>query len=172
MSTPLWITSFDNQLATSLLTTCNRRVRRELSQAMRTHPDIILLITNLLQDVNVTDLLQLARFCVSSANITFQNAFENFLNSLVLCLDHHTVDELLQSLENGRLDGILVERYVAGAHYNRYKGLGMELGTLIKFPYNLGMQAPQYIDGVETCATFKKCVSHILNEGQIATVSL
>ena len=48
----LWITSFDNQLATSLLTTCNRLDVNKLSQAMRTHPDIGLLITSLLQDVN------------------------------------------------------------------------------------------------------------------------
>ena len=49
----LWITSFDNQLATSLLTTCNTLVVNKLSQAMQTHPDIGLLITSLLQDVNM-----------------------------------------------------------------------------------------------------------------------
>ena len=43
-----WITSFDNQLATSLLTTCNRLFVNKLSQAMRTHSDIGLLITRLL----------------------------------------------------------------------------------------------------------------------------
>ena len=48
----LWITSFDNQLATSLLTTCNRLVVNKLSQAMRTHADIGFLITSLFQDVN------------------------------------------------------------------------------------------------------------------------
>ena len=48
----LWITSFENQLATSLLTTCNRLVVNKLSQAIRTHPGIGLLITSLLQDVN------------------------------------------------------------------------------------------------------------------------
>ena len=61
----LWITSFDNQLATSLLTTCNRLIVNKryiqlarnrmavnkLSQAMRTHPDIGLLMTSLLKDV-------------------------------------------------------------------------------------------------------------------------
>ena len=36
----LWITSFDNQLATRLLTTCNRLVVNKVSQTMRTHPDI------------------------------------------------------------------------------------------------------------------------------------
>ena len=41
----LWITSLHNQLATSLLTTCNRLVVNKLSQAMRTHPDIGLLTT-------------------------------------------------------------------------------------------------------------------------------
>ena len=35
----LWITSFDNQLLPSLLTTCNKLVVNKLSQAMRTHPD-------------------------------------------------------------------------------------------------------------------------------------
>ena len=48
----LWITNFDNQLNTSLLTTCNRLVVNKLSQTMQTHPDIDLLITSLLQDVN------------------------------------------------------------------------------------------------------------------------
>ena len=48
----LWITSFDNQLATSLLTTCNKLVVNKLSQTMRTHSDIGLLMTTLLQDVN------------------------------------------------------------------------------------------------------------------------
>ena len=50
LATSLWITSFDNQLATSLLTTCNRLVVNKLSQAMRTHPDIGLLVTSMLQD--------------------------------------------------------------------------------------------------------------------------
>ena len=49
----LWITSFDNQLATSLLTTCNRLVINKLLQAMQMHPDIGLLITSPLQDVNM-----------------------------------------------------------------------------------------------------------------------
>ena len=43
LASSLWITSFENQLATSLLTTCNRLVVNRLSQAMRTHPDIGLL---------------------------------------------------------------------------------------------------------------------------------
>ena len=37
------ITSFDKQLATSLLKTCNWRVVNKLSHAMQTHPDIGLL---------------------------------------------------------------------------------------------------------------------------------
>lgn len=71
------------------------------------------------------------------------------------------------------MDGILVERYVAGAHYNKYKQLGMELGTLITFPYNLGMQAPYFVSGRngESCTTFKKCVLEILDQGKLATVS-
>ena len=52
LATSLWITSFGNQLATSLSTTCNKLVVNKLSQAMRTHPDIGLLIISLLQDVN------------------------------------------------------------------------------------------------------------------------
>ena len=52
LAASLWMTSFDNQLATSLFTTCNRLVVNKLSQTMRTHPDIGLLITSLLQDVN------------------------------------------------------------------------------------------------------------------------
>ena len=47
-----WLTSFYNQFATSLLTTCNRLIANKLSQAMRTHPDISLLLTSLFQDVN------------------------------------------------------------------------------------------------------------------------
>ncbi|CAB4018326.1 Potassium voltage-gated channel subfamily F member 1, partial [Paramuricea clavata] len=86
-------------------------------------------------------------------------------------INHNTVSELLASLQRGRVDGILVERYVAGAHYNKYKGLGMELGTLVMFPYNLGMQAPSFITGRSdaTCAIFKKCILDILDEGQLAT---
>ena len=52
LAASLWITSFDNQLATSLLTTCNRLVVNKLSQAIQTHPDIGLLIKSLLHDVN------------------------------------------------------------------------------------------------------------------------
>ena len=51
----LWITNFDNQLATSLLTTCNGFVVNKLSQAisMRTHYDTDSLTASLLQDVNI-----------------------------------------------------------------------------------------------------------------------
>ena len=45
----LWITSFDNLLATSRLTTCKGIVFNKLSQFMPTHPDIGLLVTSLLQ---------------------------------------------------------------------------------------------------------------------------
>ena len=44
LAASLWITSFGNQLTTSLLTTCDRLVVNKLSQAMRTHPHIGLLI--------------------------------------------------------------------------------------------------------------------------------
>ena len=43
----LWITSFDNQHATSLLTTCNRLVVNKLSQGVRAHPDIGLLFKSI-----------------------------------------------------------------------------------------------------------------------------
>ena len=46
LAASLWITSFDNKLVSSLVTTCNK-----LSQAMRTHPDIDLLMTSLLQEL-------------------------------------------------------------------------------------------------------------------------
>ena len=54
LAASLWITSFGNQLATILLTTCYRLVVNKLSQAMRTHPDIGCKMS--------TDLLQLPRF--------------------------------------------------------------------------------------------------------------
>ncbi|XP_028415896.1 uncharacterized protein LOC114539464 [Dendronephthya gigantea] len=84
-------------------------------------------------------------------------------------INHQTVAELLSSLQRGKVDGILVERYVAGAYYNEYKELGMELGTLIRFPYKVGMQAPSFITGRdgETCTAFKKCVLDILGEEKI-----
>ena len=52
LAASLWITSFDSQLATSLLTTCNKLVVNNLSQAMRTYPDTGLLITSPLENVN------------------------------------------------------------------------------------------------------------------------
>ena len=55
----LWITSFYNQLATNLLTTCNRLVINKLSQTMRTHPDIGLLLVTSCCTIS-TNLLQLA----------------------------------------------------------------------------------------------------------------
>ena len=39
LAASLWITSFDNQLATSLLTTCNRLIVNKMSQSMRIYPD-------------------------------------------------------------------------------------------------------------------------------------
>ena len=51
LAASLRITSFGNQPATSLLTTCNRPVVNKLSQAVRTHSDIGLLV-EFFQDVN------------------------------------------------------------------------------------------------------------------------
>ena len=48
LATSLWVTSFGNQLATSLFTNCNRLIVNKLSQAMRTHPDLGLLTMSLL----------------------------------------------------------------------------------------------------------------------------
>ena len=62
LAASLWITSFDNQPATSLLTTCNRRFVNRQCQAMRPHPDVRLLIKSLLKDDNLDLLLELARF--------------------------------------------------------------------------------------------------------------
>ena len=44
----LWITSFDNQLSTSLTATCNTLVLNKLSQAMPTHPIIYRLLDQVL----------------------------------------------------------------------------------------------------------------------------
>ena len=65
LAASMWIKSFDNQLVTSLLTTCNRPVVNKLSQGIGTHPDISLLKTSLLQDVNrlVTTAYMLAYVC-------------------------------------------------------------------------------------------------------------
>ena len=51
LAASLWMKNFENQLSTSLLTTCNKLAINKLSQAMRTHPAIGLLITNLLKVV-------------------------------------------------------------------------------------------------------------------------
>ena len=53
LAASLWITSFDNQFATSLFTTCNRRFVNRPLQAMRTHPDIGSSIKSLLKDDNL-----------------------------------------------------------------------------------------------------------------------
>ena len=49
LAASLWMKNFENQLSTSLLTTCNKLAINKLSQAMRTHPAIGFLITNLLK---------------------------------------------------------------------------------------------------------------------------
>ena len=46
LAASLWITRFDNQLATSLLTICKRLAVNKLSKAIQTHPDITLLKTS------------------------------------------------------------------------------------------------------------------------------
>ena len=61
LATSLWMTSFDHQLASSLLTTYNGRNFSKLSKAMQAHPDIGLFITSPLQDLS-TDLSQIVSF--------------------------------------------------------------------------------------------------------------
>ena len=70
------ITSFDDPLTTSLLATCNRFVVNKLSPAMRTHPDIGLLITSLLQDVNT--LVTTRCLAVCSYLCYYQNSIHSF----------------------------------------------------------------------------------------------
>ena len=50
LAASLWIKRFDNQLATTLLATCNSLVVDKLYRAMRIHPDIGSLMTILLQN--------------------------------------------------------------------------------------------------------------------------
>lgn len=83
-------------------------------------------------------------------------------------LGYNSVKELLSSMKAGNVDGILMERYIAGAYYNIYKEQGLELGTTLKFPYHIGLQVPNSIPGLD-CQMFTKCVQEILNEDQIAT---
>ena len=62
----LWITSFENQLATSLLTTCNRLVVHKASQAMRCR-----LVDQICSNIS-TDSLQLARFSLCNLVLNFE----------------------------------------------------------------------------------------------------
>ena len=62
-----------SQLAASLLTTCNRLIIIKPEQAMRTHPDIGLVIA---------DLLQLARFWLCTACSQFLTSLEQVVISL------------------------------------------------------------------------------------------
>lgn len=96
------------------------------------------------------------------------NVFEMFL-----LIDYDTVTELLSGMKAGHVDGILMERYVAGAYYNTYKEQGLELGTMLLFPYYFGFQAPKNIPGsVSSCTILKKCVQEILKENEIVTVNI
>ena len=83
LAASLWIKSFDNQLGTSLLTTCNRLVVNKLSQAMRAHPDINLLKTSCRK--MSTDLWQNVPFwlCYYSSNNNSNNNYnKNRCNNL------------------------------------------------------------------------------------------
>ena len=59
------------QLAASLLTTCNRLDIIKLEQAMRTHPDIGLMIASCIK--SAADLLQLARFWLCRKDLKNKN---------------------------------------------------------------------------------------------------
>jgi hypothetical protein len=60
-----------SQLAASLLTTCNRLVIVKAVQAMRTHPDVSLVIG---------DLLQLARFWLCGTNTAIRHGKERYFS--------------------------------------------------------------------------------------------
>ena len=79
----LWITSFDNQLETSLLATCNRLIVNKLSQAIGMHPDISLFVTSLLQDVN-----RFVSTCMFLLDYIFSmlNSFVIYKSIELLCL--------------------------------------------------------------------------------------
>ena len=71
----LWITSFDNQIAASLLTTCNRHAVNTLSQGMRTHPDIDLLVKSVANRILATVLGCIAERIYSVYFETFNSVF-------------------------------------------------------------------------------------------------
>ena len=87
----LWITSSDNQLATSLLTTCNRLVINKLSQDMRTHPDIGLLMTRCLYRLAATctfkaDYLPCKIWFLVTYNVLWQSVIQTLLPYASICL--------------------------------------------------------------------------------------
>ena len=86
----MWKTSFDNQLATSLLNTFNRLFINKLLQDMGTHPDIGCC------DKLLQDLLQLARFwlCRFLSMIALILMLSNILHYIYTCLSLHDLFQL------------------------------------------------------------------------------
>ena len=87
------------------------------------------------------------------------------------------METLLSNMKSGSVDGILIERYIAGAYYNQYIDQGLELGTMLSYPYQLGMKIPKKISGRNftgesgACEPLKKCVLQILEDNNIVTVN-
>ena len=88
---------------------------------------------------------------------------------LLLFSDYYDVVSLIDALAKHEVDGILVERYAAGAHYNQFKSLGMELGKVTTFPYDIGMQVVGE-KNTSMCTAFKKCIMDITKKFNIAMV--
>ena len=76
-------------------------------------------------------------------------------------------------MKAGNVEGILLERFIAGAYYNTYKEEGLELGTMLHFPYYVGLQVPAHVPGHtgSHCLQIRKCVLDILKKDKIAKVS-
>ena len=88
-------------------------------------------------------------------------------------IEYDTKAELLASMKAGNVEGILLERFIAGAYYNTYKEEGLELGTMLHFPYYIGLQVPAHVPGHtgSHCLQIRKCVLDILKKDKIAKVS-
>ena len=89
LTTNLWIKSFDNQLAESLLTASNKRVVNKLSQAIRTQYAVTSLmywvvVTILLQDINrlVTTCVFLAGLFETVVISVYDLFFRNIISTI------------------------------------------------------------------------------------------
>ncbi|XP_046854830.1 uncharacterized protein LOC124447877 isoform X2 [Xenia sp. Carnegie-2017] len=82
-------------------------------------------------------------------------------------INYYDVVSLIDALAKDEVDGILVERYAAGAHYNLFKSRGLELGKVTSFPYDIGMQLVGE-KNTSMCTAFKKCIMDITKKFNIA----